>query len=315
MLNPIEKSFFFFHSKIEMINTIVKLDKKQFVLAPLLPAISLTLAINQLIEGYWVNSYMVFFISVILITSLFFTYMLSVASVYFLQNKNIFEKYKLHTESIQNQSEKLLLIPPLGYFRSKNKIKRSTTKEIHNAEIIFLPEKKNLDSQLTLFLKRNNKKNEFIKNDKKTTSKQESLNEEVVFTDKQSKLVKSVFEILKSNSLGTRIFDYNNDLESFIRAIKTLELEESKRINLVLQTKHCHVFLVSFFIPLVDFFTGNELNKKQAVKLFNFKIKDGFRSLKEESISRKERQESTAEQREKYKKILESCKMSVEQKN
>lgn len=336
MINKIEKSFFFFNSKIERIDAIIKSDKKQYILAPLLPITSLGVAIYQLIYGYWNNNYWVFFISVILITSLLFTYLISVASVYFLQNKNIFDKYRSHTFSkrikveIVPNEDSLVVSLPQKVQKTEKVYKVLFNKEqyafeklrlhiwLRGFKVGIIPNENyfviSLINQFYLKKLVERHKN-LVANDIETTSLSEEKQytetvKEVFFSELQLKVIRHIY-----SSLRGEILDDDVTLEDLVRAFKTTKFEGEPFLLLRLNSKHCGFFLNTFFIPIVESLTGTKPDLIDITNIFKFKIGNGFKPVNYGSITRSKIKESAREQRRVYKDLLDFYKMSVEQKD
>lgn len=88
MNSLIKIPFFFFNEKIERLNSILSSKNIQFLIAPLLPLIAVLTSTNQLSNNWWLLHML------IILTGGLMFFMLTVASVYFLKNDNIFKLYK-----------------------------------------------------------------------------------------------------------------------------------------------------------------------------------------------------------------------------
>lgn len=102
MKNIIEEIFFFLHGQIEKLNSTFNSRIITLVLAPLLPILVMIVSIIQLKQGVYIviNSIILFFAIVL-------TLLLSIASIYFYSDKNIFalsKRRKSNKNLIQFQS-------------------------------------------------------------------------------------------------------------------------------------------------------------------------------------------------------------------
>lgn len=88
MAKIIEKSFFFLHRQIQKINSITTAKKFTLILVPLLPILAVIISIFQIYNGNFILFY-----SIILILGVIFSFLLTVASIFFLRNDNIFNRY------------------------------------------------------------------------------------------------------------------------------------------------------------------------------------------------------------------------------
>ncbi|PJJ10356.1 hypothetical protein CLU83_3764 [Flavobacterium sp. 1] len=88
MAKIIEKSFFFLHRQIQKINSITTAKKFTLILVPLLPILAVIISIFQLYNGNFILFYLI-----ILILGVIFSFILTVASISFLKNDNIFNRY------------------------------------------------------------------------------------------------------------------------------------------------------------------------------------------------------------------------------
>ncbi|MBP1838642.1 hypothetical protein [Formosa algae] len=127
--------------------------------------------------------------------------------------------------------------------------------------------------------------------------------DKISFSEAQSNMITKAF-----NALSKKIISDDNTLNDFIQAIKYSDLKEFEHINLELESKHCAVFLRSFFIPYVQLLTNKELTLNQASKLFKYRKKNSYRPINADSISKKPRQLSTQYQRITYEILLDELK-------
>ncbi|MDQ6528918.1 hypothetical protein [Flavobacterium sp. LHD-85] len=88
MARIIEKSFFFLHRQIQKINSITTAKKVTLIFVPLLPILAVIISIFQIYNGNFILFY-----SIILILGVIFSFLLTVASIFFLKNDNIFNRY------------------------------------------------------------------------------------------------------------------------------------------------------------------------------------------------------------------------------
>ena len=88
MAKIIEKSFFFLHRQIQKINSITTSKKFTLILVPLLPILVVIHSAFQLYYGNFILFYLI-----ILILGVIFSFLLTVASISFFKNDNIFNRY------------------------------------------------------------------------------------------------------------------------------------------------------------------------------------------------------------------------------
>ena len=127
--------------------------------------------------------------------------------------------------------------------------------------------------------------------------------ETISFSEVQNKMITKAFNILTKE-----IISDGNTLKGFIEAIKYSDLKEVEQIKLELESKHCAVFLRTFFIPYVMILTNRELTLAEASTLFKYRKKNSYRPVIADSISKKPRQLSTQYQRITYKTLLDELK-------
>jgi hypothetical protein len=301
MPSTIKLTFFFLHRQIEKLIVLSKSRKKQYYIAPLLPAIATiftfyVLINNQLSHNWLICIYILFFI-----ISLIFTFLLTVSSVFFLNGKNIFEESRFYDLLKQSnasfiRNKKSLKLPTGKIFRSKKRLERI------NIEVVFLSQKA-YPSNSMLFLNENCKK---INNNKSKFLEGVTEQESIVFNDEQLKMIEQVFLSLKKTVLLKKpIISDENTLEDFIITIKSLGLRRRYPfIMLELESQYCEKFLSLFFIPFLELLTKKNFDRKDVTILFKYKKKNGFKELKEGSISKKDRQLSTEDQKLTYSNLL-----------
>ena len=127
--------------------------------------------------------------------------------------------------------------------------------------------------------------------------------ETISVSEVQTKMITKAFNILTKEIIGD-----GNTLKGFIEAIKYSDLKEVEQIKLELESKHCAVFLRTFFIPYVMILTKRELTLAEASTLFKYRKKNSYRPVIADSISKKPRQLSTQYQRITYKTLLDELK-------
>lgn len=88
MARIIEKSFFFLHRQIQKINSITTAKKVTLIFVSLLPILAVIISIFQIYNGNFILFY-----SIILILGVIFSFLLTVASIFFFKNDNIFNRY------------------------------------------------------------------------------------------------------------------------------------------------------------------------------------------------------------------------------
>lgn len=312
MENKIETTFFFLHRQFERSIILLQSNKKQFIITPFLPATVTFFSIYQL-----VCKNLIYFNFTILIFSLPLTFLLTVASVYFIQDENIFDRYRIYNFSRKqrkdsdNFNETINAIPiqscPLDNFIKNSRLQIS--------EEICLPQKR-----LTYSLK-------FSTGQKQLTEEHKSYKEtivlnlppniqviekvnEVLLSDKQLQLINHCLVILKRN-----IINQDVTLEDFIRIIKhsnSRSVNEVPFINLDLQSKYIVVFLHSFYIPFIEILTNHKLSRIEAANFFRYKIKNDFRKINLGSISKTPRQLATNVQKSIYRDLLYELTKSMQ---
>lgn len=312
MENKIETTFFFLHRQFERSITLLQSNKEQFIIAPFIPAIVTFFSISQL-----VNKNLVFFNLTILIFALPLTFLLAIASVYFIRDENIFDRYKAYyfsrnqRKDFDDYNETIDAIP-IESFSSGNFI-RNTKLQI--LQEIYLPQKR-LTSKLKFFTGQtqfveepNICKKTIVLNLPPNIQSIQKVNE-VLLSDKQLQLINHCFVILKRN-----IINQDVTLKDFTRIIKhsnSRSINELPFINLDLQSKHIVVFLHSFYIPFIEILTNHKLCRIKAAIFFRYKIKNDFRKINLGSISKTPRQLATNEQKSIYRDLLYELTKSMQ---
>lgn len=312
MENKIEITFFFLHRQFERSIILLQSDKKQFVIAPLLPATVTLFSIYHLIFKN-----LVYFNISILIFSLPLTFILTVASVYFIRDENIFERYRAYyfsrnqRKSSINYPETIDAIPIENLYR-ENFIKID---RLQISENIYLPQK-NITSGINIFRGKdlldeqtNSYKRSTVLNLPPRIQVIEKV-DEVLLSDKQLQLIDHCFVILKRNIINQDI-----TLKDFIKIIKYANcssIDEVPYIKLDLHSKHIVVFLHSFYIPFIENLTNHKLSRSEAANFFRYKIKNDFRKINLGSISKTLRQVATKEQKSTYTDLLYKLTKSMQ---